>query len=124
MAKLLVIISSLLIVVSAVAFAEISPAKGVGPETINLSKLATEHTKKEVIFPHWTHQRALNNECARCHGSGNKLVDQKTGKLLDTTKVASFANPIHDNFCFECHARERVVQVGRNCNSCHTSSGK
>lgn len=124
MAKLLVVIASLIIVASAVAFAEVSPAKGVGPETINLSSLATEHTKKDVIFPHWKHQKALNNACTRCHGSANKLVDQKTGKLLDVTKVASFANPIHNNFCFECHARERVVQVGRNCNSCHTGASK
>jgi len=97
------------------------------PEKINLAeKWGLETKKKPVVFPHALHQS--KNECTECHLSaeGGALKNLKKGGELDPKaliasgklKKGKTKNPIHDNFCWDCHKKKKVKK-GKSCTTCH-----
>ena len=109
MKKVLAISVCLFIAYSAVLFAQ-----QVGPDTVNMKqKYAPSGKMKDVIFPHWTHQKIKN--CADCHVEGTSLKDQMMDSKLDTSGDSK--DVFHNQYCLACH---KSSGAPTGCNNCHT----
>lgn len=97
-----------------------------GPESINLAESwGLEVKKKAVVFPHALHQE--KNECTECHATAEggalknikgESIDPKALIASGDLKKGGTKNPIHDDFCWECH-KEKKVPKGKSCSTCH-----
>jgi hypothetical protein len=114
-------VAMMVVFVAMIAFA------ASGPAEINLAeKWGLDVKKPAVVFPHDKHQ--AKNECIECHvaADGGALKNLKKGGELDAkgliaagkVKKGKTKNPIHDEFCWECH-KEKKVKKGKSCNTCH-----
>lgn len=91
-----------------------------GPATINLADKfgVTAPTKPAVNFPHAFHQ--TKNQCTECHltAAGGALKSVKTGAAFAPKGIKGMNNPVHNEFCWECHTKKNVPQ-GKSCTKCH-----